>query len=196
MVIGLSIGPSVCLSEILQSLDENFTLPPFATTLVQARTFQTIDRGMHYIADIGVPKQPLISGPSTWVRFDNRNHCTIQPQNCAPHEVSLEAGDILETDTPIPLDDDSLATICWQIHQLQTKNPPARKYQFSLSFAFTFSFFHFNFYLHFQFVRAHFHLRFQGLQNLFLRHPALNLAKSKNIKNTAILGINKVSRNS
>jgi hypothetical protein len=45
----------------------NFTLPPFATTLVQARTFQTINRKMNYIADIGVPKQPLISGPSTWV---------------------------------------------------------------------------------------------------------------------------------
>jgi hypothetical protein len=38
----------------------NFTLPPFATTLVQARTFQTIDKRMDYIADIGVPKQPLI----------------------------------------------------------------------------------------------------------------------------------------
>jgi hypothetical protein len=55
----------------------NFTLPPFATTLVQARTFQTIAKNMEYIADIGVPKQPLISGPSTWVSFNNRNHCTI-----------------------------------------------------------------------------------------------------------------------
>jgi hypothetical protein len=48
----------------------NFTLPPFATTLLQARTFQTIDKDNDYIADIGVPKQPLISGPSTWVSFD------------------------------------------------------------------------------------------------------------------------------
>ncbi len=67
----------------------NFTLPPFATTFVQARTFQTIDEKLNYIADIGVPKQPLISGPSTWVSFNDRNHCTIQLQNCAPHEVSL-----------------------------------------------------------------------------------------------------------
>jgi hypothetical protein len=72
---------------------------------------------MDYIADIGVPKQPLISGPSTWVSFDDRNPRTIQLQNCAPHEVNLDTGDILgivdaETDTPIPLDDDSLATIC------------------------------------------------------------------------------------
>jgi hypothetical protein len=37
----------------------NFTQPPFATTLVQARTFQLIDKNMDYIADIGVPKQPL-----------------------------------------------------------------------------------------------------------------------------------------
>jgi hypothetical protein len=81
-----------------------------------------IIRESNYIADIGVPKQLLILGPSTWVNFDERNHCTIQLQNCAPHEVSLETGDILgivdtETTTPIPLDDDSLATICEQIHQ-------------------------------------------------------------------------------
>ncbi len=49
---------------------KNFTLPPFATTLVQARTFQTVDDKLNYIADIGVPKQPLISGPSTLVSFD------------------------------------------------------------------------------------------------------------------------------
>ena len=41
---------------------KNFTIPPFATTLVQARTFQNIDRQLNYIADIGAPKQPLISG--------------------------------------------------------------------------------------------------------------------------------------
>jgi hypothetical protein len=77
-----------------------------------------IDREQNNIADIGVPKHPLISGPSIWVTFDGNNHCTIQLQNCTPHEISLETGDILgivdtETTTPIPLDDDSLATI-WQ----------------------------------------------------------------------------------
>jgi len=101
---------------------KNFMLPPFATTLVQARTFQAIDKKLNYIADIGVLKQPLISGPSTLVSFDDRNHCTIQLQNCAPHEVSLGTGDILgivntKTDTTVPLDDDNLATICEQIHQ-------------------------------------------------------------------------------
>jgi hypothetical protein len=100
----------------------NFTLPPFATTLVQARTVQTINEKLNYITNIGVPKQPLTSGPSTWVSFDNRNHCTIQLQNCAPHEGSLKTGDLLgildtETDTPIPFCNDSLATICEQIHQ-------------------------------------------------------------------------------
>jgi hypothetical protein len=40
---------------------KNFTLPPFATALVQARSFQTINEGQNYIADIGVPKHPLIS---------------------------------------------------------------------------------------------------------------------------------------
>ncbi len=69
-----------------------------------------------------VPKQPLISGPSTWVSFDNRKQCTLQLQNCAPHEVSLKAGDILgildtEQDTPIPFSNERLATICEQIHQ-------------------------------------------------------------------------------
>jgi hypothetical protein len=64
----------------------------------------------------------LISGPSTWVTFDGNNHCTIQLQNCAPHEISIETGDILgivntETMTPIPLEDDSLTTICEQIYQ-------------------------------------------------------------------------------
>ncbi len=97
-------------------------MPPFATTLVQARSFQTIDSEQNYIADIGVPKHPLISGPSFWVTFDGNNHRTIQLQNCAPHEISLETGDILgivdnKTMTPIPLEDDSLATICEQIHQ-------------------------------------------------------------------------------
>ena len=71
---------------------------------------------------MGYQNNPLISGPSTWVSFGNRNHCTIQLQNCAHHEVSLETGDILgivdtETDTPIPLVNDSLATICEQIHK-------------------------------------------------------------------------------
>jgi len=69
-----------------------------------------------------VPKQPLISGPSTWVSFDNRKQCTLQLQNCAPHEVSLKAGDILgildtEQDTPIPFSNERLATIFEQIHQ-------------------------------------------------------------------------------
>jgi hypothetical protein len=72
-----------------------FTMPPFATTLVQARTFQAIDNQLHYIADIGAHKQPLISGLSTLVSFNHRNQCTLQIQNCAPHEVSIQTGDIL-----------------------------------------------------------------------------------------------------
>jgi hypothetical protein len=66
---------------------KNFSIPPFATTLVQARTFQTIDDQLHYIADIGILKQPLISGLSTLVSFDHRNQCTMPIQNCAPHKV-------------------------------------------------------------------------------------------------------------
>jgi hypothetical protein len=101
---------------------KNFMLPPFTTALIQVRTFQTINDKLNYIADIGVPKQPLISRPSTWVSFDHRKQCTLQLQNCAPHEVSIKAGDILgildtEEDTPIPFTDESLATICEQIHQ-------------------------------------------------------------------------------
>jgi hypothetical protein len=72
---------------------KNFKLPPFATTLVQARTFQTIDNKLNYIADIRAPKQPLISGPSTLVSFDYRKQCTLQIQNCAPHEVSIRTGE-------------------------------------------------------------------------------------------------------
>jgi len=105
---------------------KNFTLPPFATTLVQARTFQDLDDKLPYIADIGVPKQPLISGLSTLVSFEYRKQCTLQIQNCAPHEVSIRTGDILgilstEEDTPIPFNDESLATICEQIYQRQPK---------------------------------------------------------------------------
>jgi hypothetical protein len=101
---------------------KNFTLPPFTTTLVQARTFQAMDNKLHYIADIGAPKQPLISGLSTLVNFDYRKQCTLQIQNCAPHEVSIQTGDILgilstEEDAPIPFNDESLATICEQINQ-------------------------------------------------------------------------------
>ncbi len=101
---------------------KNFTLPPFATALIQAQIFQTTNDKINYIANIGVPKQPLISGPSTWVSFDHRKQCTLQIQNCAPHEVSLKASDILgildtEKDTPILFSDESLATICEQIHQ-------------------------------------------------------------------------------
>jgi len=68
--------------------NKNFTLPPFATTLVQARSFQTINEEQNYIADIGVPKHPLISG-QTCITFDRNNHCTIQLQNCAPHKISI-----------------------------------------------------------------------------------------------------------
>ncbi len=68
---------------------KNFTMPPFATTLVQARMFQTLSKQLHYIANIGAPKQPLISGLSTLVSFDHRNQCTLQIQNCATHEVSI-----------------------------------------------------------------------------------------------------------
>jgi len=101
---------------------KNFTLPPFATTLVQTRTFQTIDNQLNYIADIGAPKQPLISGPSTLVSFDYRKQCTLKIQNCAPHEVTIKTGDILgildtEKETPIPFDNESLATICETIYQ-------------------------------------------------------------------------------
>jgi predicted aspartyl protease len=101
---------------------KNFTIPPFATALVQARTFQNIDHQLHYIADIGAPKQPLISGLSTLVSFDYRNQCTMPIQNCAPHEINVSTGDILgilstEKEDPIPFDDNSLATICEQIHQ-------------------------------------------------------------------------------
>jgi hypothetical protein len=86
---------------------KNFSIPPSATTLVQARTFQTIDNKLHYIADIGVPKQPLISGLSTLVSFDLRNQCTMPIQNCAPHEVNINTGNILgilstQKDEPIP----------------------------------------------------------------------------------------------
>ncbi len=101
---------------------KNFTIPPFATNLVQARTFQNIDSQLHYIADIGVPKQPLISGLSTLVSFDHRNQSTMPIQNCAPHEIHISTGNILgilstEKEEPIPFNDDSLATICEQIYQ-------------------------------------------------------------------------------
>ncbi len=101
---------------------KSFTLPPFSTSLVQARSFQKIDNPQNYIANIGVPKHPLISGPSSWVSFDGNNHCTIQLQNCAPYEITLDTRDIMgiadiEDTTPIPFNDDSLATICEQIYQ-------------------------------------------------------------------------------
>jgi hypothetical protein len=101
---------------------KKFTLPPLATTMVPARLFQTIYKEQNYIADFGVPKHPLISGPSTLVTFDENHHCTVQLQNCAPNKISIETGDILsivdtEATTPIPLDDDSLAAICDQIYQ-------------------------------------------------------------------------------
>jgi hypothetical protein len=56
------------------------------------------------------------------VSFDHRNQCTLQIQNCTPHEVNVRTGDILsilstEEDKPIPFNDDSLATICEQIYQ-------------------------------------------------------------------------------
>jgi hypothetical protein len=43
-----------------------------------------------------------------------------------PHEISIEMGDMFgifdtEATTPIPLNDDSIATICDQIHQRQPK---------------------------------------------------------------------------
>ncbi|MFN9910769.1 MAG: hypothetical protein ACK56F_32460, partial [bacterium] len=80
----------------------------------------------NYIADIGAPKQPLISGLSTLVSFDHRNQCTMPIQNCAPHEINVSTGDILgilstEKEDPIPFDDNSLATICEQIHQRLSK---------------------------------------------------------------------------
>jgi hypothetical protein len=101
---------------------KNFTMPPFATTLVQARMFQAVNNQLHYIADIGAPKKPFISGLSPLVSFDHRNQCTLQIQNCALHEVSIQTGDILgilstEEDAPIPFNDDSLTTICEQIYQ-------------------------------------------------------------------------------
>ena len=97
-------------------------MPPFAIALVQARAFQTLSNQLHYIADIGAPKQPLISGLSTLASFDHQNHCTLQIQNCAPHEVSIKTGDILgilsiEEEAPIPFNHKSLATICEQIYQ-------------------------------------------------------------------------------
>jgi hypothetical protein len=100
----------------------NFTIPPLTTTLVQAITFQTINNHLHFVADIGAPKQPLISGLSTLVSFDHRNQCTLQIQNCAPHEINIHTGDILgilssEEEELIPFNDDSLATICEQIYQ-------------------------------------------------------------------------------
>jgi hypothetical protein len=90
--------------------------------MVQARTFQIIKNHLHYIDDIGAPKQPLISRLSTLVSFDHRNQCTFQIQNCAPHKVQFHTGDILgilssEEEEPIPFNDDSLATICEQIYQ-------------------------------------------------------------------------------
>jgi hypothetical protein len=99
-----------------------FAIPPPATTLVQTRTFQMIDNQLHYIANVSVPKQPLISGLSTLVSFDNRNQCTMPIQNCAPHAVNISTGDMIgilsmETEEPIPFNDDSLATIFEQIHQ-------------------------------------------------------------------------------
>jgi hypothetical protein len=101
---------------------KNFTIPPFTTVLAQARTFQDVDPQLHYIADIGAPKQPWISGLSTLVSFDQRKQCTMPIQNCAPHEVTVSTGDMLgilstEKEDPIPFDDESLATICEQIHQ-------------------------------------------------------------------------------
>jgi hypothetical protein len=56
------------------------------------------------------------------VDFDYRKQCTLQIQNCAPHEVNIQTRDILgilstEKDAPIPFNDESLATICEQIYQ-------------------------------------------------------------------------------
>ena len=63
---------------------KNFTLPPFATTLVQVRTFQAIDNKLHYIADIGAPKQPLISGLPKSVHSANTELCSAWSQYSNP----------------------------------------------------------------------------------------------------------------
>jgi hypothetical protein len=71
---------------------KNFTLPPFAATMVQARSFQTISKDQNYVADICAPKAPLVSRPSSLVNFDQKNHRTIWLQNCAPHKTSIKKG--------------------------------------------------------------------------------------------------------
>ncbi len=74
------------------------------------------------MADICAPKAPLISRPSSLVTFNDNNHCTIWLQNCTPHEINIEKGDIIgivdtEETTPIPLDDNSIMSICDQIYE-------------------------------------------------------------------------------
>jgi hypothetical protein len=69
---------------------KNFALTPFATTIVQARSFQTIYEDKTYVADICAPKHTLISGPSSLVTFDENNYYAIWLQNCLPQKSALK----------------------------------------------------------------------------------------------------------
>jgi hypothetical protein len=80
---GLHYNHGIQQLSFLQTLSKtlfavkNFTISSFATTILQARSFQKSSKNENYVANICTLKTPLISGPSSLVTFDDKNHCAI-----------------------------------------------------------------------------------------------------------------------
>ncbi len=56
---------------------KNMMILPLSSTILQARSFEKISKNQNYLANICIPRTPLISGPSSLVTFNDNNHCSV-----------------------------------------------------------------------------------------------------------------------
>ncbi len=65
------------------------------STIVKAKFEGQRNAQATYVANICVPRTPMVSGMPSAVNMDDNNICNIILENCTPYDVTLEWDDIL-----------------------------------------------------------------------------------------------------
>jgi len=77
--------PFRALSAIKQTV-----LPALSSSVINTQYHGDFNTSTNYIADICAPRMPMISGVSSIITFDKKNHCQVILENCTPCEVTIE----------------------------------------------------------------------------------------------------------
>jgi hypothetical protein len=95
-------------------------LPAMLSTVINAKFKGQALPEKTYIANIFLPKTPIISGMLSIISIDENNNCKVIVDNCPPHDLTIEQNHFMgmievEEEALIQLTDDVISSVCTAI---------------------------------------------------------------------------------